>query len=144
MGRGVALCTVGIPNNFEEVHGRNFVLSNLQSGSSYIGRNKPVQCSGFKIRPRQEFRINAETVELIGRAPGISDYTASRISIKTCPKTQQGRKEPGIWSERSGTSEGSRECARCQRRKVSADLGRTYRVTAIAGAGAYYLEDLDK
>ena len=101
------------------------VLFNLWSGSSYIDGNKPVQCPGFRIRLRQEFEINAKTVELIGRASGINDYTASRISIKTCPKTQQGRKELGIWSRRSGTSEGSREYARCQRRKVSADLGRT-------------------
>ena len=41
---------------------------------------------------------NAEIVELIGRMPRINDYTAGRISIKTYPKIQQGRKEEGIWS----------------------------------------------
>ena len=68
---------------------------------------------------------NAEIVELIGRMPRINDYTAGRISIKTYPKIQQGRKEEGIWSWRSGTSNGSKEYGRCQRREVSTDLGRT-------------------
>ena len=125
MGKGVAQCTVGIPNNSEEVHGRNSVLSNIWSGSIYTGGNKPVQCPGFKIQPCQEFEINVETVELVGRAPGISDHTTGRISTKTCPETQQGRKETEIWSGRSGTSEGSREYMRYQCRKVSTDLGRT-------------------
>ena len=105
---------MGILNNFEEVHGRNFVLSNIQSRTSYTGRNKPVQCSGFRIQPRQKFRINVETVELVGRAPGIDDYTVVRISTKTCPEIQQGYEEKGIWSGRSGISEGSREYVRCQ------------------------------
>ena len=84
---------MGIPNNSEEIHERNFVLSNIRSGSSYTGKNKSVQCSGFRIRTHPEFRINVETVELIGRALGINDYMASRISTKICLKIQQGCKE---------------------------------------------------
>ena len=67
MGRGVAQCSVGIPNNSEEVHGRNSVLSIIRSGSNYTGRNKPLQCPGFRIQPHQEFRINAKTIELARR-----------------------------------------------------------------------------
>ena len=81
---------MGIPNNSEEIHERNFVLFNIRSGSSYSDRNKSVQCPGFGIQPHPEFRINVETVELIGRALGINDYMAGRISTKICLKIQQG------------------------------------------------------
>ena len=84
-----------------------------------------MQRLGFRIQPHQEFGINVETIELVERAPGIDDYIAGRISTKTCTKIQQGHEEKGIWSGRSGTSEGSREYVRCQRREVSADLGGT-------------------
>ena len=116
---------MGILNNSKEAHERNSVLFNIRSGSSYTSINKPVQCSGFKIQPRQEFRIDVETIELVGRVSGIGDYTTGRISTKTCLEIQQGHKEKGIWSRRSGTSKGSGEYARCQCREVSADLGRT-------------------
>ena len=88
MGRGVAQCSVGIPNNSEEVHVRNSVLSNIRSGSNYTGRNKPLQCPGFRIQPHKEFRINAKTIELVGRASRIGNYMASRISTKTCLEIQ--------------------------------------------------------
>ena len=104
---------MGIPNNSEEVHRRNSVLSNIRSGSSYTGKNKLLQRLGFRIQPHQEFGINVETIELVERAPGINDYMAGRISIKTCPKIQQRREEKEIWSGRFGTSEDSREYARC-------------------------------
>ena len=52
-----------------------------------------MQCSGFRIQPRQEFGVDAEIVELVGGAPGIGNYTAGRISAKTCLKIQQGCKE---------------------------------------------------
>ena len=84
---------MGIPNNSEEVYKRNSVLSNIWSGSSHTSRNKLMQCPGFKIQPLQEFGINAETVELVGGTPGIGVYVARRISAKTCPEIQQGRKE---------------------------------------------------
>ena len=87
---------MGIPNNFEEIHERNSVLSNIRSGSSYSDRNKSLQCPGFGIQPHLEFRINVETVELIGKALGINDYMASRISTNICPKIQQECKEKGI------------------------------------------------
>ena len=116
---------MGILNNSEEVHGRNFILSNIRSGSSYTDINKPMQCLGFRIQPHQEFGINVETIKLVGRVSGIGNYTAGRISTKTCLEIQQGHKEKGIWSRRSGTSKGNGEYARCQRKEVSADLGRT-------------------
>ena len=73
---------------FEKVYRRNSVLSNIRSGSSHSNRNKLMQCSSFKIQPRQEFRINVETIELVGGTPGIDDYTAGRISVKTCSEIQ--------------------------------------------------------
>ena len=84
-----------------------------------------MQCSGFRIQPYREFRIVDEIVEHAGRTPGISDYTASRISTKTSPEIKQGRKEKGVWSRRSGTLEGNREYMRYQRREVSTNLGGT-------------------
>ena len=81
---------MGIPENSKEVHGRNSVFSNIRSKSSHTDRDKLVQCPGFRIHSRQEFEINAEIVELVGGTLRIDDYTAVRISVKTCPKVQQG------------------------------------------------------
>ena len=116
---------MGVPNNPEKVHKRNLVLSNIWSGGSHTSRDILVQCSGFRIQPRQEFGVDAKTVELVEGAPRIGDHTAGKISAKTCPKIQQGRKEKGICSGRSSTSEGSREYTRCQCREVSTNLGGT-------------------
>ena len=88
MGRGAVQCIVVIPNNSEEVHGRNSLLSNIRSGSNYTGGNKLVQCPGFRIQPYQVFGISVEIVELVGRVTGINDYMAGRKSTKICPKTQ--------------------------------------------------------
>ena len=116
---------MGVPNNPEKVHERNLVLSNIWSGGSHTIRDKLVQCSGFRIQPRQEFGVDAETVELVEGAPRIDDHTGGKISAKTCLKIQQGCKEKGICSGRSSTSEGSGEYTRCQCRKVSTNLGGT-------------------
>ena len=113
MGGGVAQCSMGIPDYPKKVHRRNPVLPNIWSGSSHTGRSELVQCPGFRIHPHREFRVDAETVEPVGRIPRISDYTTGRISTKTCPEIQQGREEKGVWSERSGTSEGNGEYVRC-------------------------------
>ena len=87
---------MGVPNNPEKVHERNLVLSNIWSGGSHTIRDKLVQCPGFRIHSRQEFEINAEIVELVGGTPRIDDYTAIRISVKTCPKVQQGHDEKRV------------------------------------------------
>ena len=79
---------LGIPNNSEKVHRRNSVLSNIRSRSNYTGRNKPLQCPGFRIQPHQEFRINAKTIELVERASRIGNCMASKISTKTCSEIQ--------------------------------------------------------
>ena len=115
---------MGIPNNSEEVHKRNAVLYKIRSRISRTGKNKLMQCPGFKIHPCQEFRINAKIVELVGGTPRIGDCTAGRISVKTCPKIQQEREEQGVCSKRPSTSEGSREYVRCQCREINADLGK--------------------
>ena len=45
---------------------------------------------------------------------------------------------------RFGTSEGSKEHGDVNVEKLALTWERSYRVTAITGAGAYYLEDLDE
>ena len=49
----------------------------------------------------------------------------SKILTKTCPEIQQGCEEKGVWSGRSGTSEGSGEYTGHQRREVNTNLGGT-------------------
>ena len=100
---------MGIPNNPEEVHGRNLVLPDLWSGSSHTNGSKLVQCPGFRIQPCREFRVDAKTVEPIGRMLGINYYTTGRLLAKTCPEIQQRREEKGVWSRRFSTPEGGGE-----------------------------------
>ena len=79
---------MGISNNPEEDHRGNPFFSNIKSGSSYTGRNKLMQCLGYRIQPRRELGIDAKTVELVGRVLGISNYTVGRVSVETCSKIQ--------------------------------------------------------
>ena len=116
---------MGIWNNPEEVHGRNLVFPDLWSGSSHTNESKLVQCSGFRIQPCREFRVDAKIVESVRRIMGINYYTTGRISAKTCPEIQQRREEKGVWSGRLGTLESGREYMGYQRRKASANLGGT-------------------
>ena len=125
MGKGIAQRSMGIPKNPEEVHRGNSILSNIQSGSSYTGQNKLMQCPGFGFHPSKEFRVNVEIAELVGGTPRIGDYTIGRISAETCPEVRQRRAEKGICSGRFGTSKGCKEYVGCQRREVNTDLGRT-------------------
>ena len=116
---------MGVPNYREKIYGRNLVFPNIWSRSSHIRKSKLVKCSSFRIQPNREFRVNDKTVEHARRILGINDYTDGRISIKTYPEIQQGHKEKGVWSGRSGTSEGNGEYTRHQRREVSTNLGGT-------------------
>ena len=100
---------MGILNYPEKVHGRNPVLPNIWSGSSHTDSGELVQCPSFRIQPRREFRVDVETVELVGRTPGISNYTVGKISAKTCPEIQQEREEKGVWSGGFNTLKGSGE-----------------------------------
>ena len=87
---------MGISNYPEKVHGRNTVLPNIWSRSNHTGRSELVQCLGFKIQSRQEFRVDAEIVGPVARTLGINDYIVVKISAITCSKIQQGYGEKGV------------------------------------------------
>ena len=79
-----------------------------------------------------------------GRIPRSNDHTVSRVPTKTCPTLQQGCKDQGVQRQGPGVTKGSRKYAGHKCREVSPSEEGLCRVIVIAGAGAYYLEDLDE
>ena len=75
---------------------------------------------------------------------GTGDYMTGRILAEACLEVQQRRAEKGICSGRFGTSEGVENMRDVNVGKLAPTWEGPYRVTAIASARAYYLEDLDE
>ena len=56
---------MGIPDNPEEIHGRDSVFSNRWSGSNHTSRDKFVQCPGFKIPPAKNTELIVRQLDLL-------------------------------------------------------------------------------
>ena len=110
-----------------------------------------MQYPGFRIQPHQEFKVDAKTVEPVGRTPGISNHTVGRISTKTCPEIQQlvRRYNRGVRKREFGAGDLVLRMVVGNTRdinigKLALTWDGPFRVTAIVGAKSYYLEDLDE
>ena len=75
---------------------------------------------------------------------GISDYTAGRVSAKTCPEIQQEREEMEFGVGDLVLRRVVGNTWDINARKLAPTWKGPYRVTSIAGMRVYYLEDLDE
>ena len=133
---------MGIPNNSQKVHRRNSIFSNVRSGSSHTEVNL---CSA-RVIGFIPTKNNELMVKQLDRLEECGESTTIRLAEYQQKLARQYNRDVKIREFSTGDLVlrkvvGNIRNARA--RKLALTWKGPYRIIAIAGAGAYYLEDLN-
>ena len=135
---------MGVPNNPDKVHERNIVLSNIWSGGSHTSRDKLVQCSDLGFNLTKNSKLMLKQLNLLKERQELATIRLAKYQQKLAQRYNRDVRKREFVVGDLVLQKVVGNTRDVNAGKLAPTWEGPYRVTAIAGARTYYLENLDK
>ena len=142
MGRGASERAVGLPHNAQEVYGRNAFFNDLWSRGSDPRENRAMYYEGLKLYAKKNDTRLVEDLDLLEERREMALIRLANYQQKLAQRYDRSVRPREFVAGDLVLRKAVGSMKNLSAGKLALNWEGLYRITAVVGARAYYLEDM--